>query len=113
MIVRSRSRWLIRMGLLLGSLLVVLLCAEAFIRILIYTREEPVVEEPINEYADLPVLKGMFELGRKNVRGTHKGVFFRTNSQQLRGPEYSQEADHDVFRIAVAGDSVTMGEGVE
>ena len=113
MIVRSRSRWLIRLGLLLGSLLVVLLCAEAFIRILIYTREEPVVEEHANEYADLPVLTGMFELGRKNVRGTHKGVLFRTNSQRLRGPEYVQEADPDVFRIAVAGDSVTMGEGVE
>jgi len=113
MILRSRSRWLIRLGLLLGSLLFVLLCAEVFIRILIYNSEEPVVEEPVNEYADLPVLKGMLELGRKNVRGTHKGVYFRTNSQRLRGPEYVQEADEDVFRIAVAGDSVTMGEGVE
>ncbi|MEE3327647.1 MAG: SGNH/GDSL hydrolase family protein [Myxococcota bacterium] len=113
MVARSRSRWLLRFGLLLGSLLLVLVVAEVFIRIVIYNREQAVAAESTNPHPELPVLNGMFELGRKNVRGTHKGVFFRTNSQRIRGPEYPRQAAEDLFRIAVAGDSVTMGEGVE
>jgi len=61
---------------------------------------------------DLPVLKSVFELGQKNARGIHKGLPFRTNSAGFRGPEYSPEPGPGVFRIVVAGDSVTMGTGV-
>ena len=65
---RSRSRWLIRLGLLLGSLLVVLLCAEVFIRILLYNSEQSRGRRNrVTSFSDLPVLKGMLELGRKNV----------------------------------------------
>lgn len=71
----------------------------------------PPARKPVDP--SLPVFKGMLELGRKNVRGVHKGVFFRTNSQRLRGPEYRRWPRKNVFRIAIAGDSVTMGEGVE
>lgn len=113
MAARSRPRWLLRFGLLIGSLLFVLLCAEAVIRILIHQRAKAVAAESVNPAPELPVLNGMFELGRKNVRGTHKGVLFRTNSQRIRGPEYPRQVGDEVFRIAIAGDSVTMGEGVE
>ena len=112
----GKVHWPLRVGVLIASLLFVLLAAEAFIRITIHQRGAAGAaasksESP--EYAELPILKGMFDLGRKNVRGMHKGVFFRTNSQRIRGPEYPQEAEAGVFRIAIVGDSVTMGEGVE
>ena len=77
MAARSRPRWLLRFGLLIGSLLFVLLCTEAVIRILIYQRANAVAAESVNPAPELPVLNGMFELGRKNVRGTHKGVLSR------------------------------------
>ena len=113
---RSKAHWPLRVGILIASLLFVLLAAEAVIRITIYQRgvagaEASKSEGP--EYPELPVLKSMFDLGRKNVRGMHKGVLFRTNSQRIRGPEYPQQAEAGVFRIAIAGDSVTMGEGVD
>lgn len=38
---------------------------------------------------------------------------FKTNSQGLRDKEYSKVKSADTFRIAVIGDSFTMGEGVE
>ena len=100
----------------MASLLFVLLAAEAVIRIAIYNKKVAGEEASKSQgpgYSDLPVLKSIFDLGRKNVRGVHKGIFFRTNSQQIRGPEYPQQAEAGVFRSAVTGDSVTMGEGVE
>lgn len=61
----------------------------------------------------LPVLASVLEMGLPNVEGIHNGVYFRTNSQGMRGPEYAAEAAPGVFRIAVTGDSVTMGSGVD
>jgi lysophospholipase L1-like esterase len=58
------------------------------------------------------VLRSIFELGRKNVRGIHKGLPFRTNRAGFRGGEYTKEPAAGVFRIVVGGDSVTMGSGV-
>jgi lysophospholipase L1-like esterase len=60
----------------------------------------------------LPELHGVFELRRPHARGLYKGVLLRTNSLGVRGPEYALRPPPGVFRIVVAGDSVTMGEGV-
>jgi hypothetical protein len=38
---------------------------------------------------------------------------YRTNSESIRGPEISAEAAPGVVRIAITGDSVTAGWGVE
>ena len=60
---------------------------------------------------DLPTLLDR-QLDHKNLSGIHRGVYFRTNSRRIRGPEYSPEPPPGVIRILIVGDSVTMGWGV-
>ncbi len=60
---------------------------------------------------DLPKLKGMFVVAQPNVRGTTAGVLFETNSFGFRGPERPLAKPQGSFRVAVIGDSVSMGFG--
>jgi lysophospholipase L1-like esterase len=113
---RFLGRWLARGALVIGSVSLVLLIGEAIARVT--WREPPPAirlppswDQPVPP--DLPVLKHIPELSQKNVRGINNGVFFRTNSAGLRGPEYDPEPARGVFRIAITGDSVTMGSGVD
>jgi hypothetical protein len=53
----------------------------------------------------------VFEL-RPNVDGVFKLVPFVTNSRGLRDDEYSLKKPPGVYRIAVVGDSFSMGSGV-
>ena len=59
-----------------------------------------------------PQLETLRELTTPNVHGIHNGAFYRTNSHGFRGPEYAIPKPAGVFRIVIAGDSVTMGTGV-
>jgi lysophospholipase L1-like esterase len=61
----------------------------------------------------LPTIRTVLELVTPHQRGIHKGRLYRTNAEGVRGPEYTPEPAPGVFRIVVAGDSVTMGAGVE
>lgn len=61
----------------------------------------------------LPELHTLQDLARKNVRGRFHGAFYRTNRSGFRGPDYTWWPRPGVFRIAVTGDSYTMGSGVE
>lgn len=58
-------------------------------------------------------LQGIFELAQPFVRGIYKGVLHRTNSMGVRGPELALEPRPGVLRIAVLGDSIAMGQGIE
>ncbi len=60
----------------------------------------------------LPRLEGVLALARPNQRGLRKGVLHETNSAGMRDREYSLRKPRGVFRLAVIGDSVAMGEGV-
>jgi hypothetical protein len=60
---------------------------------------------------DLPKLKGMFVVAQPNARGTTAGVLFENNSHGFRGPERPLVKPAKSFRVAVIGDSVTMGFG--
>ncbi len=66
------------------------------------------------EHRNLPRLKqSVFILGAPNTEGLlPSNAYFRTNSAGFRGPETSPRAGPGVFRIAILGDSVTMGSGV-
>jgi len=61
-----------------------------------------------------PTPEGLRPIGLKDffVPGTH-GVFleqeYRISMQGLRGPLYDERSPADVFRIAVAGDSIPFG----
>jgi len=61
----------------------------------------------LSEFPDL-----FFEL-KPDLNGWFRGVRFATNSAGLADKEYSRAKPEDVFRIAVAGSSWTMGSGVE
>jgi lysophospholipase L1-like esterase len=60
----------------------------------------------------VPVIHGLLELARPNTRAISRNVYHRTNSRGIRGPEYRPQPPEGVFRIAVTGDSTTMGSGV-
>ena len=74
---------------------------------------DPLPRFPPLHDPDLPVIKGILEIAKPNVRGIFKGAYFRTNSAGLRSPEIPTAAPEDVFRIVITGDSVTQGWGVE
>ncbi len=117
---RPGRAWLVRIALAMASVLFALLGAEGVARLLWQPPEPaaPVAQPaaaPPQQAVDpeLPVLHGLLDLARMDVEGIHKGVYFRSNSRRLRGPEYAREAAPGVLRIAITGDSVTMGSGVE
>jgi hypothetical protein len=64
------------------------------------------------EWEGLPTLTGLFEMALPKVRGLVGGALYETNSAGFRGPERSLRKPLGVFRIAVIGDSFTMGAGV-
>lgn len=97
-----------RAGLVLGGILLGLLGAELIARAA--WPERPPVPERVER--ELPELRSVFDLARPNTEGMHAGVYYRTNSHGLRGPEWEADPGEDVFRIVIAGDSNTVGAGV-
>lgn len=59
-----------------------------------------------------PHLEIMYEL-KPNADIYYMTVRFKTNSQGLRDKEYSIAKPKNTFRVAVLGDSFTMGSGVD
>ncbi|UCE86264.1 MAG: SGNH/GDSL hydrolase family protein [Deltaproteobacteria bacterium] len=102
-------------ALSLGAVLAALVLAEVAARLLAPAGVPPDASEAPADRAPegLPVLRTVADLARPHARGLHKGKPFRTNRDGFRGPEYPYQADPDVFRILVLGDSFTMGSGVE
>lgn len=101
------------LALALGSLLLLAVVGEVFLRLT--WRELPwrVPKHTTAPDPDLPVLRTLNDVDHPNLRGVYAGLPFRTNSVGLRGPEYSPDPPDGVFRILVTGDSVTMGHGLE
>lgn len=100
-----------RLALLLGTFVLILIVGEVAARVIAAMRAGT---PDMTEYAveDLPVLHDIFEIAAPNASGLWMGVPHRTNSRGIRGPDYSERPAQDVFRILIAGDSVTMGSGV-
>lgn len=67
-------------------------------------------EDP--QAAGLPEIEGVFALATPNQRVRYRHALYVTNSRGLRGGEYSLAAAPGTFRIAMMGDSFTMGSGV-
>lgn len=104
-------RVLVPLALVVGSVLLALGGIEVLLRL---TASPPIAPPPLPALrADLPVIGDVPELTAPYVRGViPPGVYYRTNSAGFRGREYAQPKPSGVFRIAVSGDSVTMGAGV-
>lgn len=100
-----------RLALLLGTMVLILLTLEGAARVWATMKTAPAASRRSGE--ELPVLRDILEIAKPNVRGIYQGVLHRTNSKGVRGPEYAEWPEADTFRILIAGDSVTMGWGVE
>jgi len=98
-------------ALAVASLLVAGAAAEGVARVL---WKEPTAQQrpPAPEWRGLPTLEGLFEMARPGARGLVGGALYETNGGGFRGPERTLHKPRGVFRIAVIGDSFTMGSGV-
>ncbi len=97
------------LALVLFGLCLALLIAEIAARATWHETVDRVYHAPAE---DLPAVEGVFGLVRPNVEGIYRGTYYRSNSAGFRGPEYAPEPPPGIFRIAVFGDSFTMGDGV-
>ena len=107
------QRVLLRSALLVASVALVVLVAEGVARLTWRESKPPPPPPPPFALLRLPVLRTIAEIDRPGVRGVFKEHLFRTNSHGVRGPEYATRPPRGVFRIAIVGDSVTMGSGVD
>jgi hypothetical protein len=95
-----------RGALLVGSLLVAFLVMEGAVRLFgsgVSPAPDPGPAAPELSYD---------ERRKPGAEGIFKGQPFRTNRAGFRGPDWERSPSSGVFRIAVTGDSVTMGSGV-
>jgi lysophospholipase L1-like esterase len=100
------------LALSLGGVLLLFVAAEQLAR-MVWTpplRSSP--RPPAPEHAGLEELRSVYALSQPNLRALNGGVLFETNSDGFRGPETPKTKRDGVFRIAVIGDSFTMGWGV-
>jgi lysophospholipase L1-like esterase len=114
-----RPGLLAKLGLAAGSLLFVFILAEGAARVLWELKMERLREgeaggrrSVAEEWAHLPEIRGLFAVAKPNVRARMGGVLFETNGFGFRGPDRPIEKPEDTLRVAVIGDSITMGYGV-
>lgn len=108
---RRRVVWAARAFAVVLSTIVGAVAAEVVLR------SQPVAapagaRAPDPEARGLPDIEGIFALARPNQRARYRGALYETNSRGVRGPEMTIAKPPGTFRIAVIGDSFTMGSGV-
>lgn len=96
-------------ALVFGGLAVALALGEVIARL---TYRAPMQLGSVPRPEGLPELKSAFELTRPGARGVYNGASYRSNNAGFRGREYTMPKPTGVFRIALAGDSISMGSGV-
>lgn len=104
--------WLLRLLLLVVSCTFVFGVGELAVRTVEGRRERVARPPRVKPGPNLPRLKSVRDLQQPNQRGVHRHVLYETNSRGLRAPELEPCAEEGVFRIAIGGDSVTVGWGV-
>ncbi len=108
---RPAVRWMARVTAVVVSVAFGAVAAEALLR----WHAQPVVNStavPPADVGGVPSIDGVFSLAVPNQRANYLGVPYLTNSRGFRGPEFALDKPADTFRIAMIGDSYTMGSGV-
>jgi len=102
----------IPLALVTASVLLTLAVLEVILRLTASPAVLPARAAPLPP--GVRVLKDVRDFVAPNVVGVMpEGIPYRTNAGGLRGPDYVRPRPPNVFRIAVLGDSVTMGSGVK
>lgn len=105
-----------KLGIVAGGLFlsIVILFALGEVAVRLFPQAENVAvhKELPAEWEDLPRLKDIADLAARNTRGIFAGNLFETNRNGLRGPWRSLQKPPGVVRVALLGDSFTMGSGV-
>jgi lysophospholipase L1-like esterase len=110
---RRMKRTLARFGLLLLGVVLALVLGEGVARLLWPSSSQQAGERP-QAYTDLPEIRTLTDFARRNARGRMScGALYRTNRAGFRGPEYANTKPPGTFRVAIGGDSITMGYCVE
>jgi lysophospholipase L1-like esterase len=104
-------RILVPIALVAGGIAVALAMGEVVARVA-WLGAKPAASWTPDTPGDLRELTSIFELAAPNARGMFRGRPYRSNSAGFRGPEYAATTPPGTFRIAIAGDSFTMGEKV-
>lgn len=115
---RRHRRWW-KLATLAASTLIALFAVEALTRLFVYGTAALSYSQMASvrhlgtsgliRASDHPGV--LYEL-RPGVRDRHKLVTIETNAHGLRDRDYAPEKPPGVFRVAVLGDSLTMGAGV-
>jgi hypothetical protein len=108
------ATWRQRLLLMAFGLILGLATLELGLRVTFFVRRTMGgMEAPREDLEGLPVLPNLFAMARPNVRGVVAGALYETNSHGIRGPERTIAKPPKTFRVAVVGDSFTMGNGVD
>jgi lysophospholipase L1-like esterase len=102
-----------RLALIVTSLAIVCLTAEAMVRLQTIAGPAPPPPNPDPPLVGPPApVKGILDVLRPGSTGVFQDIEYTLNKAGVRGPEYAAWPEPGVFRIVVIGDSVTMGHGV-
>jgi lysophospholipase L1-like esterase len=102
---KSLKKWLLRFCILSGSVALVFIIGEIFIRLIVPPRNTTTIFQKL---PDSPRLIGLIPY----YEGIRKGVPVKINSKGFRDLEFNPAKEKNVFRIIGLGDSVTYGAGV-
>ncbi len=103
-------RMAIEGGFVLMVLVLLLVVLEGTLRLI---GDEAPSRPAARAEAALPILHKTSDLARPNTRGLNAGALYQSNSAGFRGREHPERKPLGVFRLAVIGDSTSMGWGVE
>jgi lysophospholipase L1-like esterase len=104
------SRSFERIALIIASIVLTCLLAEALVRLLGVA--PPPMSSDSEANAATPPGKRILDILVPGTTGTFQGIEYTLNRLGVRGPEYDPWPAPGDFRIVIVGDSVTMGHGV-
>lgn len=74
--------------------------------------DAPSLPRPELPPGDWPTIETLAQASQPNSAGVRRGVFYRTNANGDRGPDWPPRPAPGTLRVLLVGDSVALGSGV-